>query len=251
LPVHGEISSFISPQRYAQVHPDTQAISLIDFTRDLAFYHIPSPEHPYYEIASPLRTILHVWLTRRHAHIVHSGAVGAARGGVLIVGDNGAGKSTTALACLGSDLHYLGDDRCLVATGPETMIYSLYSSARTNPPDRSRFPFLTPMFEGTNGAGREKMLYMLYPGLAGHLLRGCPLRAVVLPCVTGERDTSLVPAASGEALRVMAPGSVLQWPSVGRDTFQDLALCLRQVPCYTLRVGTDLKRIPGVISTLL
>jgi hypothetical protein len=95
------------------------------------------------------------------------------------------------------------------------------------------------------------MLYMLYPELSDDLLRDCPLRAVLLPHVTGQRDTWLSDAAPGEALRVIAPGTVLQWPSMGRETFQDLARTFKRVPCYTLNVGTDLAQIPVVISSLL
>src|SRR5436190_545935 len=48
----------------------------------------------------PLLRLLHWWLADQPWQLVHGAAVGAAAGGVLVTGVGGAGKSTTALACV-------------------------------------------------------------------------------------------------------------------------------------------------------
>jgi hypothetical protein len=177
--------------------------------------------------------------------------VGNAHGGVILVGEGGAGKSTSALACLRSRLQFLGDDRCLVVTRPEPTVYSLYATARTYREDLPRFPFLEPLIYNPEVVSPEKFLYLLSRHMPEYLRAAAPLRAVLLPRVVGGTQTRLVPASAGEALRVLAPTTVFQWRYAGRRTFADLSDLFKRLPCYRLELGTDLTQIPQAISTLL
>jgi hypothetical protein len=81
--------------------------------------------------------------------------------------------------------------------------------------------------------------------------RGFPLKAVLLPCVTGLEDTRLEPASPADALLALAPSTILQLPGAGGAALRLLAAVAARLPCYWLRLGTDLDRAAGAIQDLL
>lgn len=50
------------------------------------------------------------------------------KAGLLITGTGGAGKSTTALACVSAGLGYTADDYCMASIGKERMLYSVFGT---------------------------------------------------------------------------------------------------------------------------
>jgi hypothetical protein len=52
-------------------------------------------------------------------------------------------------------------------------------------------------------------------------------------------------------LAALAPSTIFQLPRAGNEAFQFLAAFIRQLPCFSLEVGTDLSGIPPVIEELL
>jgi len=111
----GELLDIHSERMAATYNPPTGTLNVVDLDRGMAFYwkRDASPM-PYYESCYPFRTILHSWMRGAQRYFVHGAAVGYAEGGVVISGKSGSGKSTSALACLGSPLKFLGDENCLV-----------------------------------------------------------------------------------------------------------------------------------------
>ena len=73
----------------------------------------------------------------------------------------------------------------------------------------------------------------------------------MLPQVTGRPTTSVQSVSPMTALKALAPSTLLQLPGAGQASFQAMARLVRQVPCYTLALGTDLAQIPVVITDLL
>ena len=252
----GEIPSFITDRFYTHFDGGVHQLSLIDYERRLAILWIQNHAYiPYWEQSAPLKSIMHIWMSRHGLEWVHGGAVGMPDGGALLVGFSGAGKSSSALACLNSDLQYVGDDHCLVGFNPGPMVYSLYNSAKTHRKDLDKFSFLRPLVsnddDGPEGRMREKALCFLHQGFAHKLLPGFPLKVLLLPRVTGKVDTTVQPASAGEALKIIAPEIMMKWPSRARASFLNLTKLFRSIPCYQLAVGTDRKQIPEAISELL
>lgn len=206
---------------------------------------------PYYESAAPLRLILQPWLSAHRCHFVHAAAVGTDREGVLLAGRGGSGKSTTALTCLRSDLKYAGDDYCLVTAESDPYVYSIYNSGKVDANNTHRIPHLSSAITNATRLDREKALLFLHRHNPAQLSSGFRLRAILLPRPTGELDTTLAPAPPTAGLISLAPSTIFQLPSAGREVFQSLAALFKKVPCYYLETGTDLDQIPRVIVRLL
>src|SRR5690606_23216096 len=91
---------------------------------------------------APFRTILTWWAADQGLPLLHASAVADDSGAVAIAGASGAGKSTTALACLAAGLRIVGDDACLVRFDPEPTIYSIYARAKLEPDALAKLPSL-------------------------------------------------------------------------------------------------------------
>ena len=232
------------------VGPGRSGLSLLDCRRNLALYSIAEAgEIPAYATAAPFLDILHWWMRLRGAGIVHAAALGTPTGGVLLVGKGGAGKSTTALACLGEELRHAADDHCLITPADPPTAWSLYSSAKLRSDQLERFRAL-------HCGARErfdegKAIVVLYPRERDKLIAHFPLRAILAVRVTGRQDTALSRAAPAAVLQALAPSTVLQLRGADQRDLSFLADLARRVPGYFLDVGTNLTRIKPTIADLL
>jgi len=225
-------------------------VEALDAGRGEALVWFDGPERvPWYDGAAPLRAILARWASRRGLRLIHAGAVGRADGCLLLAGRSGAGKSTTALACLGSGLAYLSDDFCLVrADGPTA--FSLYSAAKLSDSTLAMLPHLAPAATYPGPPGEKAVAY-LHEHAAPSLLARAPVRAVVLPRIGAAGKSVLRPVGRASALREMTPSAIDDDPSLREDAFRVLAALASAVPCHVLELGRDLDAIPGLLAGLL
>lgn len=227
-------------------------VLMMDSKSALAIFWIRDARQlPYYESGAPLRTLLHWWLSNHGRQFVHAAAVGTAKAGVLLAGKGGSGKSTTVLACLDSPLVYASDDYCLLTTEPAPYVYSLYSSAKLDADNIHRLPHLASAISNADRLDTEKALLFLHEHCPEKIVSGFPVRAILLPRVTGRPGTTLTPASPITALKALAPSTLFQLPGAGHSAFQVMSKFVKQVPCYHLELGTDLAQIPEVILGLL
>jgi hypothetical protein len=128
----------------------------------------------------------------------------------------------------------------------------LYSSAKLNGiPDFDRFSHLLPLIVNRDHLQRQKALVFLNDTFGEKVASGFPLRAILLPTVSGRPETSIEPASTIAALRALAPSTLLQLPGDGRETMMRLSALVRQVPAYTLKAGTDMRGIAQTVEALL
>lgn len=247
----GVIQGYNTERIYTAFQHGSAAVSVLDNERDQAVFWTPDPAVPYWEKGSPLRTILHWWLLNRGLQLVHAAAVGNSTGGVLIGGKGGTGKSTTALACLDSNLSYVGDDYTLLGLGSGPVVHSLYNSAKLNRDQVQRFPDLQSKVDNLDESVEEKALLFVNEHFPARVATSLPVRAILLPRVTGLADTRLKRVSVAMALAALAPSTIFQLPRAGNEAFKFLAEFTRQLPCFSLEVGTDLATIPPVIQRLL
>jgi hypothetical protein len=248
----GEIRGFIDDRIHTIFQIGANALSLLDRQRNLGIYWVKTAtEIPYYERSAPLRAIFHLWMSQRGIQLIHAGAVGLPSGGVLLVGKGGAGKSTTALACLNSALFYASDDYCLLAPEPTPTVFSLYSSGKKNADDVGRLPFLQVHISNPDRLATEKAVYFLHDNFSDKLLPSFPLKAILIPRLGGKPEKILQPASSATGLAALAPSTIFQLPGAGKAAFQAMAKIVRQVNCYYLNLGSDMAQISEVILKLL
>jgi hypothetical protein len=223
-----------------------------DEERMLGVYWTRNHRHiPWWERSHPLRTMTHWWTASTLSlQPVHAGAVGTDDGGVLIAGAGGRGKSTTSLACLDGGLLYAGDDYVL-ADVDKPFVHSLYSTAKLVPENLRRFPRLEPLVSNRDQLEKQKAMFFLYPDRAQQLSAGFPLRAILLPRVTGEHRTTIVPATSRDALAAIAPMTMFLLPGYSDDVFAKVVRLSQSVPCFWLDAGTDLSEIPTAVEDLV
>lgn len=227
-------------------------LNAFDAATNTALFWLRDGRHvPTHEASTPLRNILHWFLMHNGAHFIHSGAVGFASGGVLLAGKAGSGKSTTAVACLESTLHYTADDYSMLAAEPEPQVYSLYATAKLHGHNLERVAHIHAAVVNKDELKREKATVLLYPAWQEKLLYHFPLRAILLPRVTGAHDTKLVPATTAESIRALTLSTVLILPRTDAATVQKLNRLIVQVPAYHLELGTDMTQIPQVILNYL
>lgn len=198
------------------------------------------------EIACPLRMLIHLWGRRQGLHLLHGGAVGASNGGVLVAGRSGIGKSTAALACLGTDLRYAGDDYVLVEAGPSPYAHAVYTSGKLQPDQLQHFAHLAPA--RINSDGDDKPVFLFAQTHSHCLTSGFPLRAIVVPRVTGTSDPRLVRASAAAAVANLAPSTVFQLPYSGLSTLAVASELARRLPTYYLEVGDRISRVPRLLS---
>ena len=248
----GEIRGYNNNRFFTAFQVGVGVLSVLDFERGLGLYWVKSARDiPYFESGAPLRVILHPWLTRQGMVPVHAGAVGLASGGVLLVGKGGSGKSNTALACLESRLSYASDDFCVLQTHPRLTVFSLFSTGKLAAGDLQRLPFLASRISNREHLQEEKALFYLNDHLPEKILRTFPIKAILIPRVTGKPQTVMQTATAGAALAAFAPSTVILAPRLAGATFQRLSGIVRQVPCYYLDLGTDPVQIPLVILDVL
>lgn len=247
-----EITGFNTERIRTVYHLESSVLSLLDLKENLGFYWTrDAANFPIYKIAAPLISILHWWLRERGHQVVHTAAVGNANGAVLIAGRSGSGKSTSALACLDSRLLYLGDDYCLIAAAPEPHVHSLFSSAKLTPASLARLPHLRGAIHREADELTDKSLLFLHREFRKKIGHSLPLRAVLIPRVTGGHDTSLARISPVAALTALAPSTIYQLAGAGQSALQIMTAVVKQLPCYELRLGTEIRQIPEVIASLL
>jgi len=248
----GEITGYNDDRIRTAYQPGIDLLHTIDRQRGEAIYWAPSFKLvPWWEMSFPMRTILHWWALGQPVQPVHAGAVGLPSGGVLIAGKSGTGKSTSTLACLNSELLYGGDDYVMIRNRPEPFVHSLYSTAKIEPYNLERFPELSRWLANPDRLTTEKAMFFLNRTHPEKLTPGFPVRAIVIPRVTGLPYTTLKKASPIQALTALAPTTIMHLPGASDEAFEKMREFVFQVPCYTLEAGTELAGIPEAILGLL
>jgi hypothetical protein len=238
---HGEDDGIV-------VHAADATLSVIDAGRRTAFQYVPDANDVlWYQEAGPLKDVVHAWAGWHDLRLIHAAAVGHPNGGVLITGAAGAGKSTTSLACLRAGLGYAGDDYVLVDV-ERAFVHSLYSSAKLEWENFDRHPGLC---RPANSRADAKALAYLARDVPERIAPGFPLRALLLPTITGRYETRAVPTTAARALLGLAPSTLLQMPGHTQLSLGAMARLVERVPAFRLELGTNVSAIPNVVEAVL
>jgi hypothetical protein len=182
---------------------------------------------------------------------VHAAAVGSPAAGVLLVGNPGSGKSTSALSSLDSPLLFAGDDYVAVGLQPEPYVYSLYNSGKLEPHHLQRLPHVQRAVANRDRLATEKAVIYVHEHFPTRTTSGFPLRAILLPTVRDQTESCIVPAPRADALRALAPSTMIQLHTAGAEALTRMKELVVRVPAFVLELGSDIPAIPRVISDFL
>jgi hypothetical protein len=230
----------------------SKTLSMLDSKHGVAIFWTPDIEKiSYYERSAPLRTIFQWWASQSGLQLIHAGAVGNSEGGVLVVGEGGSGKSTTALACLRSELSYVSDDYCLLDMTHHPWAHGVYSSAKIDEQGIQRFPYLSSVIENKERLDEEKGIIFLNRHWPEKISRGFPVRALLVPRITKSEKTCLVAASPRNVLMALAPSTMFQLRGARQEDLTYMANLTRIIPGFFLNLGKDVENVPHLILDLL
>lgn len=253
-PALGALYHFDEPPLRASYQPGLETLSVLDAEAGVAWHWVGDAYAlPYWEQACPIRQLLFWWLGGRGYLQVHGGSVGTENGGVLLVGRAGSGKSTSALACLRSELLYAGDDYVAVCVEPAPRVQSLYNSGKLEPDHvRGLLPHLLPALANRDRLDVEKAVLYVHEEFPKQATQGFPLRAIVVPSVRAEqREPRIVRTGRAAAFAALAPSTMVQLHTAGSDAWAMMSTLTESVPCYGLELGSDIDAIPHAIADFL
>jgi hypothetical protein len=225
-----------------------------DYQKNTAFVCIKDSDLlPNYFLASPLFRILKIWAKLLGFSILHAGCVANEKSSVIFVGKGGKGKSTTSLQCLLDGMYYLGDDYVLLDTSQShPVIYTLYCSGKLHLNHITNFPILAQhSIYRPNTEAYDKPLLYLYNLFGDKMAYKRPLKAIIATQITKNTTTSYKPLAPFEALKALAPSTLLQLNLGDQGDFAKMGNITRTIPCYTLELGNDFHRIAPAVTRLL
>ena len=237
----------------AQYSVDRKVLQLMDCQLGLGLYWVKDGENiAWWEQTFPFRQLIHWWSATRPLQLIHAGAVGFESGGVLIAGPSGSGKSTSCLSCLNSSLFYAGDDYVLVDLAHEKpFVQSLYGTAKIVPDNLHRVHWLDEWITNKESLETQKAVVYVNEMPLSKMVQRMPIRAVVLPKVSGLKDSTLTPASSMDAIKAIAPTCLFHLAGDSSQTMQKISRLTKAVPAYWLHAGTELEQIPMRITELI
>jgi len=250
---NGEIKGFGGGVLRAAFDVEAGVLSLYHARRRLALcWARSSRDIPAHIVAAPFRTILQ-WHAENHGQqLAHAAAVGSGSGGVLMAGAGGAGKSSAAVASLLAGLSYAGDDYVLVEPEPRPWVYSLFGTAKLARGHLAqRFPELRELAVAQPRQDGEKALLDLARFYPARMSAGFPVRALLIPRLSGREGSRLVAASGSEALRALLPHTLFPLPGARQQAFARLAALARRLPCFFLEAGSDRAGLVAAIGEAL
>lgn len=198
---------------------------------------------------SPWLSLLGWLLRERGRYMLHASAVARDGKGLLLAGESGSGKSSSALALIQAGWDWLADDVALLEPGTGARIHGLARGFCFHPALAAQVP-------GLMGEPVAEKRFAAIEGLfPGRRVAACQPTAVLLPSVTGAAWSRLEPASPAEALLALLPASglMLAGGSAARaqahmQALQDL---VSAVPAYRLWAGHDIFGNGAALAALL
>ena len=229
------------------------AVTLVDAAAGALLHRVSDVSAlPWWERAAPLRPALFWAVSGQGRQLVHAGAVGdGSRGGVLLAGAGGSGKTTVALAAASAGMAYVADDYLLLQAQGEPVAWNLFGTAKLDAEHAARLPELAAAARiSPRPEAGEKAVLDVEKVRPGAVVRSLPIRAVLLPRIRGGR-ARLHRASAAQALLALAPSTALQMPFDEGRVLGALGSLVRRVPAFYLDVGDDPGELAAAVDRVL
>lgn len=238
----GRIASLCDELSLAVASPHGMCLADRRQRRALVYYERPETV-PTWDRCAPLRVALGFLGPVHGVHLLHGAVVTRGASGLLLVGPGGSGKTSSSLACLreGSSLGFLAEDYTAVEESSLRAL-PLYRSFKVGCQGLQRMPWL----EGYHRLGEQdgKGCFLLP---SERLSGAVALSGVVWPDLEG--PPTVLPIGKAEALKRLAPSSLMQNPNAGAGDFRALASLCRRLPSY--RMGLSDHPAPDLVEQRL
>ncbi len=219
------------------VHVQDRSVTALDReTGHIVGHRLGTEAMTAHERTKVFPEVLALWLLDRGVLKVHAGCIE----GALLVGKTGSGKSTATLAAAASGRAMLGDDH--VAVRGDT-VHGLSAAIRILPEVLAEAPWLRAAGEVVDVPGDKSMVFVPRLGPPA------PVRVVLAP--TPAPGAGLRRLRPAEALRALAPSTVMGVVGGGSAAFQALGDIVAEVPAYALHHGGDPARAAALIGEAL
>ena len=194
-------------------------------------------------------------LRRRGRYVLHAFAAAPATGpaadrAALIIGDIGAGKTTTGLSLLHAGWRLLSNDSPILAGGEAVRVLAYPGLLSAYPDTLARFPELAGLAPETNQ--RQKTLFAaeaVYPHV---WLENAPPGALLFPRIEARAEHALERLAPPDALRQILPHAIEQWDRAAIPAHLALLNQLIQAtPAYRLRLAPNTDTLPAIIASAI
>jgi hypothetical protein len=211
-----------------------------------------------YERAAPVQTLFH-WALREYGwQVIHAAAVGTESGGVLLAGNTGAGKSTTALALLEQRNGHASppalSQRRQVPGAPVAPARGLcpLQLGQIEGGHAGALPGFRSLIQGWDDAYKAgKSLAFLHPTYASRMIQRFPVAALITPRIAHLEQPCLTPAPGPDVFRVLGPSTVIWLPGAEADNYRFTANLVRTLPCYQLDLATEPTRNSAAMQDIL
>jgi len=251
--VRGELEGFISERFEAAFFSHARMLTVIDHDAKRGVVCLATnSDIPAFELACPLRGILSWILRRNDTAMIHAASVGTSDGCVIIGGNSGAGKSSTALRGLAGGMFYLGDDICAISNkNNNPTVYGIYSSGKTLSSDLKFFPTLTASIHSHCEEFYEKEVYFFYSQFKSQLPKSGKIKAVIIPHQDLIFPIGFQKIANAYALSVICSSTKNLLPNAGNEMFHILSSILHQTPCYRFNLGNNPSLIVDTLANFI
>jgi hypothetical protein len=167
--------------------------------------------------------------------------------GVLIVGDIGAGKTTTGMALLNAGWKLLSNDSPVIQN---TDVLSYPGLLAAYPDSFARFPAIEHLAAVQPSAeGRKKITVAAEEIWPEVWIERAPVAAILFPQIEPRADHALEPLRPPEALRMLLPHAIEQWDqAMIPEHLALLSQLVQAAPTYRLRLAPDVLAIPAVLE---
>jgi hypothetical protein len=237
---------------YAFYNAESGVLSTLDVKdRSGYIWTHDAAQLPVYEKGAPLLYLFHWWLASRGKRLVHAGAVGTVKGAVLIAGRGGSGKSTTSVACLTQGFKYLSDDYCIISFEPSPIVHSLYNTAKLTRESCQHLKVWLPSTEESLWDHQEKQHFFLSELMPQQIAISMPIRAILLPRITGDAVPYLAAVNPILALKELAPSTIFQLRGASESGLRLMRELVQKVPCFQLNLSGNVIASADVIRGLL
>jgi hypothetical protein len=236
-------------QQYFRLERGHSSMWLNTRTNDLLCWFAASPSLTIEERSKPFYRLLYLWLQAHDITMIHSGLIARNGHGALLTGKGGVGKSTSVLSCISAGFESVGDDYVAlkISNKAEPRGYSLFSSCCVRRDSIHHFSNLKQLISQPDSSDEDKFVLILGSRFGDRLITSVPISVILLPRVTGGASVSICRASPIDALRSVAPSSLLLMPDGNSAAFNRIAELVDLVPAYWLNLGGPIDKVPPAI----